>query len=75
LIINAQKPGELLLRLPFHPQLIKSPIRLNTDMVDWLNGCKYGFIPYLQNNWTLHFSIIGTFLNYYYDFPDQPFNQ
>jgi hypothetical protein len=33
----------------------------NTDIVDWVIGClvdwlssyKYGFIPYLQNNWTL----------------------
>jgi hypothetical protein len=25
-------------------------------MVDWLSGCKYGFIPYLQNNLTLHVS-------------------
>ncbi len=21
----------------------------NTDIVDWLSGCKYGFIPYLKN--------------------------
>jgi len=35
---SAQRLGELLLRLPFQLQLIKSPIRLNTDMVDWLNG-------------------------------------
>jgi len=27
-----------------------------SDMVDWLSGCKYGFMPYLQNNWTLHVS-------------------
>jgi hypothetical protein len=26
---------------------------LNTDIVDWLSACKYGFIPNLQNNWTL----------------------
>jgi len=26
----------------------------NTDIVDWLSGCNYGFIPNLQNNWTLH---------------------
>jgi hypothetical protein len=32
-----------------------------TDIVDWLIGCKYGFIPYLQNNWTLHVSTIVTF--------------
>jgi hypothetical protein len=24
------------------------------DIVDWLSGCKYGFIPDFQNNWTLH---------------------
>jgi hypothetical protein len=34
---------------------------LSSDIVDWLNGCKYGIIPYLQNNWTLHFSTIVTF--------------
>jgi hypothetical protein len=22
-------------------------------LVDWFSGYKYGFIPYLQNNWTL----------------------
>jgi hypothetical protein len=27
-----------------------------TDIVGWLSGCKYGFISYLQNNWTLHVS-------------------
>jgi hypothetical protein len=31
------------------------------DTVDWLSGCKYGFIPYLQNNWTLHASTVVTF--------------
>jgi hypothetical protein len=24
------------------------------DIDDWLSGCKYGLIPYLQNNWALH---------------------
>jgi hypothetical protein len=46
-----------------------------TDIVDWLIGCKYGFIPYLQNNWTLHVLTIVTFLNYDYNLPNQPFNQ
>ena len=30
-------------------------------LVDWLSGCKYGFIPYLQNTWTLHVLTIVTF--------------
>jgi hypothetical protein len=39
-------------------------------LVDWLSGGKYGFIPYLQNNWTLHVSTIVTFLNYDYNLPN-----
>jgi hypothetical protein len=34
-----------------------------------------GFIPYLQNNWTLHVSNIVTFLNYDHNLLNQPFNQ
>jgi len=34
---------------------------INLDIVDWLSGCKYGFIPYLQNNWTLQVLTIVTF--------------
>jgi hypothetical protein len=26
------------------------------DIVDWLSGCKYGFIPHLHNNWPLYVS-------------------
>ena len=33
---------------------------LVSDIVDWLSGCKHGFIPYLQNNWTLHALTIVT---------------
>jgi hypothetical protein len=29
----------------------------------------------LQNNWALHCSTIVTFLNYYYNLPNQPFKQ
>jgi hypothetical protein len=47
----------------------------NPDIVDWLSGCKYGFMPYFQNNWALHVSTIVTFLNYHYNLPNQPFNQ
>jgi hypothetical protein len=36
-------------------------ISIVVGLVDWLSGCKYGFIPYLQNNWTLHVSTIVTF--------------
>jgi hypothetical protein len=38
----------------------------NSDIVDWLSGCKYGFMPYLQNNWKLHVTkerTIGTRMN------------
>jgi len=48
---------------------------LISDIVDWFNGFKYGFILYLQNNWTLHVSTIVTSLNYDYNLSDQPFNQ
>jgi hypothetical protein len=48
---------------------------ISIDIVDWLSGCKYGFIPYLQNNWTLHILTIVTFQNYDYNLPNQPFNQ
>jgi hypothetical protein len=34
---------------------------VNPDIVDWLSSCKYGFIPYLQDNWTLHVSTIIRF--------------
>jgi hypothetical protein len=30
--------------------LTKVIFSLVSDIVDWLSGCKYGFIPYLQNN-------------------------
>jgi len=32
-----------------------NPENLNngSDIVDRLSGCKYGFIPYLRNKWTL----------------------
>ena len=56
--------------ITFEPQ-----IQLIGWLVDWLIGCKYGFIPYLQNNWTLHVSTIVTFWNYNYNLPNQPFNQ
>jgi len=46
-----------------------------SDIVDWLSGCKYEFIPYLQNNWTLHVLTIVTFSNYDYNLPNKPFNQ
>jgi hypothetical protein len=39
----------------------KQRFSICADIVDWLSGCKYGFIPYLQNNWTLHDSTIVTF--------------
>jgi hypothetical protein len=45
---------------------------LPTDIVDWLSDCKYGFTPYLQNNWTLYVSTIVTFCNYDYNLPNQP---
>jgi hypothetical protein len=32
----------------------------NPDIVDWLSGCKYGLMPYFQNNWTLQVSIERT---------------
>ena len=50
-------------------KVIGTRIRLTliADIVDWLIGCKYGFIPYLQNNWTLHVSTIVTFWNYDYN--------
>jgi len=31
-------------------------IEFISKIVDWLSGCKYGFMPYLQNNWTFHVS-------------------
>jgi hypothetical protein len=34
---------------------------LTMNIVDWLSGCKYEFIPYLQNNRTPHVLIIVTF--------------
>ena len=37
-------------------KFLNSHIIGTTDIVDWLSGCKYGFIPYLQNNWTFYFS-------------------
>jgi hypothetical protein len=27
----------------------------------WFSGCKYGFIPYLRNNWIHNVSTIVTF--------------
>jgi len=27
---------------------------VSSDIVDWLSGRKYGFMPHLQNNWTVH---------------------
>jgi len=33
--------------------LFEIQIVLIGGFVDWLSGCKYGFIPYLQNNRTL----------------------
>jgi hypothetical protein len=39
----------------------KEKIHLTTDIVDWLSGCKKGFIPHLQDNWTLQLSKIITF--------------
>ena len=34
----------------------KQRFSICADIVDWLSGCKYEFIPYLQNNWTFHVS-------------------
>jgi hypothetical protein len=43
--------------------------------VDWLGGCKYGFIPYLQNNWALDVSKILTNENDESNLPIQPVSQ
>ena len=44
------------------PEWHRPPPRfVGLDIVDWLSGCKYGFIPYLQNNWTLQVLTIVTF--------------
>jgi hypothetical protein len=59
-------PGKGLLYASWHRGLF---------FVNWLSGCKHGFIPYLQNNWTLHVLTIVTFYNYDYNLPNQPINQ
>jgi len=46
-----------------------------TEIVNWLIGCEYGFIPYLQNNWTLDVSTTLTYLIDNQNLPNQPVNQ